>query len=109
MQSPIEIRLKAPTIIFDGDVQITGSNEIAGSCAHASCSCDGSGGSGIGTGSQELIAHGLVDENGDPAVPGECSAFCTDSGGTCAIVYCDDTYICITCTSGVSYRWKVKR
>jgi len=109
MQSPIEIRLKAPTIIFDGDVQITGSNEIAGSCAHASCSCDGSGGSGIGTGSQELIAHGLVDENGDPAVPGECSAFCTGSGGACSVIYCDDTYICITCTSGVSYRWKVKR
>lgn len=41
IQSPVEIRLKAPAIVLDGDVQITGSNEIEGSCTHGLCSCNG--------------------------------------------------------------------
>jgi hypothetical protein len=40
IHSDYEIKLIAPTIILDGDVQITGNNSIAGNCAHGTCACD---------------------------------------------------------------------
>jgi len=91
------------TVYIDGDLN------ISGTCTHNACSCDGCGGSSTGTGTQQQIAHGLVDENNDPVVPGECSAFCTGAGGTCSIDYCDDEYIYITCTNGITYKWKVRK
>jgi len=93
----------AAKVIVDGDMVITGT------CTHNACSCDGRGGSETGTGTQQRIVHGLVDENNDPVVPGECSAFCTGAGGTCSIEYCDDKYIYITCTNGITYKWKVRK
>lgn len=36
------VTIKAGTIVLDGDVQITGNNQIAGTCGHGPCSCDGS-------------------------------------------------------------------
>ena len=93
----------ADKVIVDGNMVITGT------CTHGSCSCDGVGGSSTGTGSQQQITHGLVDENNDPVVPGECSAFCTGGAGSCVVNYCTDLYIYITCTNGVTFKWKVKR
>ena len=46
IESPSQITLKAPTIILDGNVHITGNNQIDGSCAHGSCSCPCSGAGG---------------------------------------------------------------
>ena len=102
VNSPTENVLKAPLITLDGDVTITGT------CHHQACSCDGVGGSATGSGGEQQILHGLVDENDNPLVPGECSAFCTGPGGTCSINHCDDEYIYITCTNGVTYKWKVR-
>ena len=102
VNSPTETVLKAPIITLDGEVTITGT------CHHQACSCDGVGGSATGSGGEQQILHGLVDENDNPLVPGECSAFCTGPGGTCSINHCDDKYIYITCTNGVTYKWKVR-
>lgn len=46
IESQSQITLKAPTIILDGNVHITGNNQIDGSCAHGSCSCPCSGAGG---------------------------------------------------------------
>jgi len=46
IESPSEIRLKAPDIILEGDVTITGNNEIGGHCAHNSCACPCGGSAG---------------------------------------------------------------
>lgn len=108
INSPVEVLIKAPTITLDGNTHITENNLINGECTHGACSCDGVGGSGIGTGSQQQIEHGLVDIEDNPVVPSEVSCFCTGSGGTCTVDYCDDVYIYITCTSGVTYKWKVR-
>ncbi len=107
ISSPVEVLITAPKITLDGDVEITGDNLIVGSCDHGPCSCTGAGGSGTGTGEEVAIAHGLTDGEGDPVVPSECSCFCTGSGGSCSC-WCDDEYIYITCTNGVTYKWKVR-
>jgi hypothetical protein len=108
INSPVEVLIKAPKITLDGDVEITGTNLIDGACTHAACSCDGAGGSGTGTGAEVAVAHGLTDSEGNPCTPSECSAFCTGSGGSCSC-WCDDEYIYITCTNGVTYKWKVRQ
>ena len=46
IESQSQITLKAPAIILDGNVHITGNNQIDGSCAHGSCSCPCSGAGG---------------------------------------------------------------
>jgi hypothetical protein len=103
LYSPVKITLDAPL------VQETNNNQVGGTCSHGSCSCDGCGGSSTGTGSQQAIEHGLTDEEGNKVVPGEVSVCCTSSGGSCSCSYCDDTYIYVICTNGVTFIWKVRR
>lgn len=89
-------------ILADGKIVLDGDVEITGSCTHQACSCDGTSGTGTGTGSEQQIEHGLG------AAPGEVSAFCTGSGGTCVVNYCTETYIYVTCTAGVGFKWRAR-
>lgn len=112
ISSPVEIILKAPKITLDADLtEETKDNKVDGTCNHCPCSCSSGtcSGSSTGTGSQQTIAHGLIDEVGDPCVPGGVSVFCTGSGGSCALDYCDDTNIYVTCTINVTFSWRVSR
>jgi len=104
VNSPVEVKIKAPSIILDGDVEITKNNKIDGACDHGACSCTGDArvGQSTGTGEQQAIAHGCG------APPDQCSAFCTSPGGSCSVDYADDTFLYIVCTAGVNFTWNAK-
>ena len=58
IHSPVEIKLEAPSIILNGDVEVTGDNkidgdnQITGTCSHNACSCSqvGGGSGGVSSG-----------------------------------------------------------
>jgi len=96
IESPSEIRLKAPDIILEGDVTITGNNAIGGNCAHGSCSCPcGGGGCGGASGSMEEVVATIQAIQESNAAKSSCSGslsnccisdgqVCTSGGSVCS-------------------------
>jgi phage baseplate assembly protein gpV len=110
IDSPVEVKITAPAIILDGDVEITGDNKIDGACAHGSCSCMGGGAGGTsgtctGTGqANQAIAHGMTDNLGTACSPSSVTGTCR-GGGSCSITGCDDTYFYALITQDETVDW----